>query len=168
MPKKSLLSKLLEEKGMITRKVELGYNAHKDNSVIQGMKLFYKAAQVRLEEKKNQASKIIYVAQKEKYTFLLAHLCIFTYKVLPLVVTKEGSKRYELQSPFCHLLALGGRAYSTEKSGHSVCNINICCSLRNRVIILEGIMFPIQTSAPIQNTSPSWVFYVHTFQMVVL
>lgn len=95
MPKKSLLSKLLEEpKGMITHKVELGYNAHKDNSVIQGMKLFYKAAQIRLEGKKNQASKIIYVAQKEKYTFPLAHLCIFTYKVLPLVVTKEGSKRY--------------------------------------------------------------------------
>lgn len=53
MPKKSRLSKLLEEpKGMITHKVELGYNAHKDNSVIQGMKLFYKAAQIRLEGKK--------------------------------------------------------------------------------------------------------------------
>ena len=37
---------------MITHKVELGYNAHKDNSVIQGMKLFYKAAQIRLEGKK--------------------------------------------------------------------------------------------------------------------
>lgn len=114
--------------------------------------------------KKNQAPKILYVAQKEKYTtFPLAHLCIFTYKVLPLVVTKEGSKRYELQSPFCHLLALGGRAYSTEKSGHSVCNISICCSLRNHVIILEGMMFANANQCPSTKYQPQLGFLCSHF-----
>lgn len=53
--------------------------AHNDNSIIQGMKLFYKAAQIRLElKKKIKTPKIIYVAQKEKYTAVtLAHLCVF-------------------------------------------------------------------------------------------
>ena len=42
---------------MITHKVELGYNAHKDKSMIQGMKLFCKTTQIRLEEKKIRRQK---------------------------------------------------------------------------------------------------------------
>lgn len=115
-------------------------------------------------EKKIRRQKYFTWLKKYIYTtFPLAHLCIFTYKVLPLVVTKEGSKKYELQSPFCHLLALGGRAYSTEKSGHSTCNISICCSPRNHVIILEGIMFANANQCPNTKYQPHLGFLCSHF-----
>lgn len=37
----------------------MGYNVHNDNSVIQEIRLFYKAAQIRLEGKKIKIPKII-------------------------------------------------------------------------------------------------------------
>lgn len=112
------------------------------------MKLFYKAAQIRLEQKKKNKSgtkNILCGSKRNIYSFcpcpaLQLHLSVnTTYKMLPLAVNKENSKRYELQSPFHHLLALGERAHSTEKPGDGICNT--CCSLRNSVIILEGYMF---------------------------
>lgn len=48
-----------------------------------------------------------------------------THKMLPLVVTKEDSKRYELQAPLRHLLALDEKAHSTQTSGDGICNT--CC-----------------------------------------
>ena len=57
-----------------------------------------------------------------------------------------------------------GEEHSPQKSqGHSVCNISICCSLRNHVIILEGIMFTNTSQCPNTKYQPQLGFLCSHF-----